>query len=70
MFDNQNNLPEVRVVKGVPGESLRARVIHANEAVVDGAGKTLTTIFGLFPILAAFGLIVALAWGFAMFQSP
>ena len=67
---NNKNLPEVRVVKGVQGETIRERVIHANEAVVEGANKTLTMVFGLLPIIAAFGLIVALAWGFAMFQSP
>lgn len=70
MRDNQTNLPSVRVVKGIPGESMRARVSHANEAVCDGAHKALTTFFGLLPVVAAFGLIVALAWGFAMFQSP
>ena len=67
---NEHNLPEVRVVKGVPTESLKDRVNHANDAVVEGANRTLTTIFGLLPVIACFGLIVALAWGFAMFQSP
>lgn len=70
MSDNQNNLPAVRVVKGVPGESLRDRMSHANEAVTTGAEKTLTAFFGLLPVFAMLGLMIALAWGFAMFQSP
>jgi hypothetical protein len=70
MTDHPKNLPAVRVVKGVPAETLRDRVTHANEAVAEGASKTLTVVFGLLPAFAAFGLIVALAWGFAMFQSP
>lgn len=70
MSNNDHNLPAVRVVKGVPGESLRARVVQANEAVSEQATKTLTVVFGMLPILAPFGLIIALAWGFAMFQSP
>jgi hypothetical protein len=70
MTEHDHNLPAVRVVKGVPVETFRDRVSHANEAVAEGAGKTLTLFFGLLPAFAAFGLIVALAWGFAMFQSP
>ena len=70
MTEHDHNLPAVRVVKGVPADTLRDRLVHANEAVAEGAGKTLTVFFGLLPVIAAFGLIVALAWGFAMFQSP
>lgn len=70
MSNRDHNLPAVRVVKGVPGETLRNRMIQANEAVSEGAGKTLTVVLGMLPIIAPFALIVALAWGFAMFQSP
>lgn len=70
MSRKQSSLPAVRVIKGIPGDTIRDRLNHANEAVCEGAGKTLATIFGLLPVFAMFGLMVALAWAFAMFQSP
>ncbi len=49
---------------------LRARLHEAMEPRRDSVSRAVSVAFGLWPVFAIFGMMLAFAWGFAMFQSP
>lgn len=71
MDRSEKQLPSVRVVRGAARDrTWKDQVSSALDPAREGAERTLTVFFGLLPVFAVVGLIIALAWGFAMFQSP
>jgi hypothetical protein len=68
---NLENLPTVRVVSGAQSDRRwRDEVSAGANAAREGANQTLAVIFGMWPLFASLGLLMALLWAIAMFQSP
>ena len=71
MSDGKQRLPTVRVVKeAAVADPLRARMHAVLEPSRERGTRALGFVFGMWPLFAVCGLMIGLAWCFAMFQSP
>lgn len=79
LLSDSKQIPKARVVsmEGGVTPSLRSRVGDARSRVGDALVPAQTmlrtavaVVYGFFPLVAAVFLLIALAWGAAMGQSP
>lgn len=72
-----HQLPSIRVVKGARRDrgwrrdgAWRGRVSKRLGAAREEGSRALAAVVGMWPLIAALGLLFGLAWTIAMMQSP